>query len=163
VDQGREPASARSTLRAQPRADGIVVKRGDTFASILRNAYGHAALTLVDHVAMANPTIIDINALDTAQRLRLPPFTPPAMVHREGGSLYLVHVVTVPASAAGTLDKLRVAVAKRGRSMYEVEVRLTESVDAHRVYVGDFDNRARAEEFARSFRLPSRLSDFVRG
>jgi hypothetical protein len=85
------------------------------------------------------------------------------MVHREGGSLYLVHVVTVPASAAGTLDKLRVAVAKRGRSMYEVEVRLTESVDAHRVYVGDFDNRARAEEFARSFRLPSRLSDFVRG
>jgi general secretion pathway protein A len=163
VDRGREPAAPKGTLRAQPRASAIVVRRGDTLASILRNAYGHAPLTLVDHVAMANPTIIDINMLDAAQRLRLPPFNPPAMVHQEGKSLYLVHVVTVPSSAARVLDKLRPAVTRRGRSMYEVEVRLTDGVDAHRVYIGDFDNRARAEEFARSFRLPSGLSDFLRG
>jgi general secretion pathway protein A len=157
-----ERADPRGPLRIEPKVREVAVRRGDTLAAIVQRTYGHATLTLIDHVAMANPTITDINALDPASRLRLPPFNPAATVRKES-TRYLVHVLTVPSSAAGSLEKLRPAVARRHRLMYQVQVRLTHNVDAHRVLIGDFDDRAQAEEFARSFRLPEGLSEFLWG
>jgi general secretion pathway protein A len=149
---------AAESKRAPPtRTIEIAVRPGDKLASILRNTYGHSSLTLLDHVAQANPTVHDISALDVTQRLRLPPFNPTTMVRQEGTAHYLVHVATV--GSPELLERIRPAVARHRRWMYSVEVRLTPNVTGHRVLVGDFEERARAEEFARSFRLPIRLSD----
>jgi general secretion pathway protein A len=157
-----ERADPRGPLRIEPKVREVVVRRGDTLAAIVQRTYGHRTLTLIDHVAMANPTVTDINALDPTSRLRLPPFNPAATVRKES-TRYLVHVLTVPSSAAESLEKLRPTVARRHLLMYQVQVRLTHNVDAHRVLIGDFDDRAQAEEFARSFRLPEGLSGFLWG
>jgi phage tail protein X len=142
----------------------VAVKRGDTLSSVVRATYGRATLTLIDHVALANPGIADINVLDVGQRLRMPPLDSANMVHRENGSRhYLVHVVTLPTSAGGALDKLRPTIARQQRKVYAVPVRLTHNVDAYRVFVGDFEDRTQAEQFSQSFRPPAGLSDLLWG
>ena len=159
--EGGEPPAPTSTVSTQGKTKEIVVRSGDTFASIIRNAYGQSSLTLLDHVVQANPTVRDVNVLEVTQRLRLPPYTPTAMVRQQGKAHYLVHVATVP--SAEMVAQIRSAVARQRRPIYTVEVRLTHNVSGHRVLVGDFDDRTQAEEFARSFRLPIRLSDSLWG
>ncbi len=158
---GGEPPAPTTTVATLGKTREIVVRSGDTFGSIIRNAYGQSSLTLLDHVVQANPTVRDVNVLEVTQRLRLPPYNPMAMVRQQGKARYLVHVATVP--SAEMVEQIRSAVARHRRSIYTVEVRLTHNVSGHRILIGDFDDRTQAEEFARSFRLPIRLSDSLWG
>jgi hypothetical protein len=122
------------------------------FSGIVSRHYGWAELTLLDFVKAANPELTSIDVLQVGQRLRMPPFEPRALVQSVDGSKYRVHVLTVWDTQGQVVEKLRQALARRGRRVHVAPVSLTQRDSAYRVLVGDFTDRRDAEAFSRSFR-----------
>jgi general secretion pathway protein A len=156
------PAPAPAPPAAAPDADRqsreIVVGAGDALSGLVTRNYGRAELTLLDFVKTANPDVTSIDMLRVGQRLKLPPFEPRALVQKADGSTYRIHLMTVWDARGEAVQKLRAAVAARGRQVYVVPINLTERDTAYRVLVGDFADRQEAEAFHRDFRVPSGAS-----
>jgi hypothetical protein len=147
-----------ATLPGRVPAREVVVGPGEVFSEVVNRHYGWAELTLLDFVKTANPDLASIDVLQVGQRLRLPAFEPRALVQSTDGSKYRVHLVTVWNNQSDVLSKLRASIAKRGRQLYVVPVKLTERDPAYRVLAGDFTDRQEAEAFYKSFRAATGLT-----
>jgi general secretion pathway protein A len=146
--------------RVPPNVPEVIVKPGDTIASLVMGVYGRVDYTLLDVVKMANPEVGDLNSIRVGQRLRFPRFEPSVMVQRKTDGLYMVHLLTVWDTSSEEFAQLREAVRKEGRTISVTPLRLTEDSSpsqfrdypkVYRVMVGDFPDRDEAERFYRRF------------